>query len=145
MPLYLLDSVLFTNSQAFLKAYFIYILLYKCILFFLKIVHYYVNKTCRIFLKLLFCRQFCRQSARRRRHYQLHVLITFQSGGQILIQGLGLVLIVLCSVGLDSESEDSLPYVCVLQSEFSGSNCRIFEGLFKFLVAQASVKFETWD
>ena len=36
MPLHSLDSVLFTNSQAFLKAYFIYILLYKCILSFSK-------------------------------------------------------------------------------------------------------------
>ena len=42
--------------------------------FFFKMVHYYVNKTeslsiCHIFSKLLFCRQFCRQRARRWQHY----------------------------------------------------------------------------
>ena len=41
--------------------------------FFFKIVHYYVDRTeslsTYIFSKLLFCRQFCRQSACRRQHY----------------------------------------------------------------------------
>ena len=44
--------------------------------FFFKIVHYYVDKTeslltCHIFSKLLFCCQFCPQSARQRQHYFL--------------------------------------------------------------------------
>ena len=42
MPLHLLDSALFANSQAFLKDYFHYILFFKCSFFF-KIVHYYVD------------------------------------------------------------------------------------------------------
>ena len=52
------------NSRAFLKAYFIYILFICMYPFFFKIVHYYVDKIeslsiCRIFSKLLCCRQFC--------------------------------------------------------------------------------------
>ena len=62
-----LMALLFTNSQAFLKTYSINILFFLMYPFFFKIVHYYVDKTesstCRIFSKLLFCRQFCRQSA----------------------------------------------------------------------------------
>ena len=41
--------------------------------FFIKMLHYYVDKReslsiCHIFSKLLFCRQFCRQRACRRQH-----------------------------------------------------------------------------
>ena len=62
--LHSLDSALFAYSQAFLKAYFIYIFCFMYPFFF-KIVHYYVSKT----ESLLFCCQFCRQSACRRQHY----------------------------------------------------------------------------
>ena len=62
-----LTSVPFANSQAFLKAYFIFILFLN-VSFHFQIVHCYVDKTeslstCHIFSKLLFCRQFCWQSA----------------------------------------------------------------------------------
>ena len=54
----------------FLNVQFFFFFMYP---FFFKIVHYYVDKTeslstCHIFSKLLFCRQFCRQSACRRQH-----------------------------------------------------------------------------
>ena len=73
MSLHLLDSALFANSQAFLKAYFYYIL-FLMYPFIFEIVHCYVDKTeslltCHIFFKLLFCRQFWRQNACRRQHY----------------------------------------------------------------------------
>ena len=61
--LHSLDSALFANSQAFLKAHFIFF--FFMYLFVFKIVHYYVNKT----ESLLFCCQFCPQSVCRRQHY----------------------------------------------------------------------------
>ena len=63
----MLDSALFANSQACLKAYFMYILFffYVSFLFQNSTLLCWQNRilaTCCIVSKLLFCRQFCRQS-----------------------------------------------------------------------------------
>ena len=73
MPLHSLNCSTFRKHSSLLKAYFIYILfLNESFLFQSSTLLCWQNRIfvgCRIFSKLLFCRQFCRQSACRRQHY----------------------------------------------------------------------------
>ena len=93
MPLHSLDSALFANSQAFLKAYLsIFSFLNEFVLF-QNSSHYHIDKTeslstCSIFSKLLFCRQFCRQIACRRQHYKTNNFLLHYHGGFIDVESL---------------------------------------------------------